>query len=251
MRCIAKILRPRFGAFEPREVTDRMVMDHAKSRIESGLSRSTVVSDLILLRSAVNWAIKQRLIGPEQKLTFEMPVERSPARDRWLTRDEARALIDACLAPHVRLFVRLALSTGARRNAILGLRWSQIDLKTSRIDFGEGSRNKRRSVVPVNATLKAELLKAKEVATTDYVIEYGGHHVSDLRTGLDAAAARAGIGHVHPHLFRHTAATWMVMEGVPLREIARYLGITELMAEKVYGKHSPDYLTRASAALEI
>ncbi|MCL2473331.1 MAG: integrase [Alphaproteobacteria bacterium] len=50
---------------------------------------------------------------------------------------------------------------------------------------------------------------------------------------------------------RHTAATWLVMEGVPLREVARLLGNSEAMVEKVYGKHSPDYLRRAVSALNL
>ena len=27
-----------------------------------------------------------------------------------------------------------------------------------------------------------------------------------------------------PHVLRHTAATWLVMDGVPLAEVARFLG---------------------------
>ncbi len=41
----------------------------------------------------------------------------------------------------------------------------------------------------------------------------------------------------------------MVMAGVPLAEVARMLGDSEAMVEKVYGKHSPDYLRRAADAL--
>jgi hypothetical protein len=41
------------------------------------------------------------------------------------------------------------------------------------------------------------------------------------------------------------------MEGVPLREVARLLGNSESMVEKIYGKHSPDYLRRAVSALNL
>jgi integrase len=50
---------------------------------------------------------------------------------------------------------------------------------------------------------------------------------------------------------RDTAATWLVMEGVPLREIARLLGKSEAMVQQVYGKHLPGYLRRAVSALTI
>jgi hypothetical protein len=41
------------------------------------------------------------------------------------------------------------------------------------------------------------------------------------------------------------------MDGVPLREVARLLGNSEAMVEKVYGKHTPDCLRRAVNALNL
>jgi hypothetical protein len=41
------------------------------------------------------------------------------------------------------------------------------------------------------------------------------------------------------------------MDGVPLSEVARLLGNSEAMVEKVYGKHSPDYLRRAVGVLNL
>lgn len=54
-----------------------------------------------------------------------------------------------------------------------------------------------------------------------------------------------------PHVLPHTAATWLVIDGVPLREVARLLGNSEAMVGQVYGKHSPDYLRRAVNALSL
>ena len=41
------------------------------------------------------------------------------------------------------------------------------------------------------------------------------------------------------------------MDGVPLVEVARLLGDSEKTVERVYGKHSPDYLRRAVNALNL
>jgi hypothetical protein len=43
----------------------------------------------------------------------------------------------------------------------------------------------------------------------------------------------------------------MIIEGVPLAEVARLLGDSERTVERVYGKHSPDYLRRAVSALNL
>jgi integrase len=63
------------------------------------------------------------------------------------------------------------------------------------------------------------------------------------------AAARAKLPGVTPHTLRHTAATWMAQEGVPVWDIAGLLGNTVQMVEEVYGHHSPDHLRRATRSL--
>ncbi len=56
---------------------------------------------------------------------------------------------------------------------------------------------------------------------------------------------------VSPHVLRHSAAVHMVEAGVPMSEIARYLGhSSEATTFKVYAVHSPGYLKRAASALE-
>jgi integrase len=68
---------------------------------------------------------------------------------------------------------------------------------------------------------------------------------------LKRAAVRAGVPWVTPHVFRHTAAVWMAEAGVPMPEIAAYLGHSDSRTtERVYAKFSPAYLRKASRALE-
>ena len=55
---------------------------------------------------------------------------------------------------------------------------------------------------------------------------------------------------ITPNVLRHTAATWMAKRGVPLKEIAEYLGhTTTRMVEKHYAQLHPDWRDRAKAAL--
>jgi integrase len=84
---------------------------------------------------------------------------------------------------------------------------------------------------------------------SDYVIEYHGRKVNSIKTGFRRACKEAGIEDCSPHVLRHTSASHMVMASVPLAEIARTLGDSEAMIEKVYGHHSPDYQKRATDAL--
>ncbi|MSP03489.1 MAG: hypothetical protein EXR07_20975 [Acetobacteraceae bacterium] len=92
--------------------------------------------------------------------------------------------------------------------------------------------------------------EARAAATCPYVVEYAGEKVASVKTGTRAAARRANLPGVTPHILRHTAATWMALAGVPMIEIARILGHRDSrITERVYAKHSPDYLRRAVDAL--
>jgi integrase len=246
MTLSAKAVRRHVGNLEPRMLGRRTYMER---RAGEGVSAGTIRRDISVLRAALAWAVRERWIdkGPY----VEMP-PRPPPRDRWLTRAEVERLIAACATPHLRLFVILAFHTAARRAAILELTWDRVDFDRRRIAYQQPGRRltkKRRAVVPINAAALAALQEARILAVSDHVIEYRGQPIRSVKTGFAAACEVAGIADCSPHVLRHSAATHMVMAGVPLAEIARMLGDSEAMVEKTYGKHSTDYLRRAADAL--
>ena len=79
--------------------------------------------------------------------------------------------------PHVQLFVILAVTTGARMGALLGLTWDRVDFEGGTIDLNDPTRaqtKKHRPRVPMNATARAALSEAREGAQTRYVIRGPG-----------------------------------------------------------------------------
>lgn len=103
--------------------------------------------------------------------------------------------------------------------------------------------------MPINAAAFAALQEARLVAASDHVIEYRGRPVTSIKTGFAEACRRAGISGCSPHVLRHSAATHLVMARVPMIDIARMMGDTVAMIERVYGKHSLDFLRGAAEAL--
>ena len=117
------------------------------------------------------------------------------------------------------------------------------------IDFGEGTGNKRRSKVPIAEPLRVELGAQRAVATSPFCVEYQGRKVTHIHTAWKTLVRNADLLGVTPHTMRHTAATWQIMDGIPLPQVARFLGDSERMVERVYGHHSPDYLKDAVESL--
>ncbi|RFD20120.1 site-specific integrase [Komagataeibacter melaceti] len=247
------------GYLQPDNLTTQVCRAYAKTRHEQGrrglppgqwrpLSDGTIIKELVTLRTALRWAVREKWI--DSAPAIEVP--RAPkSRERWLTHQEANRLIAVTTTPHVRLFILLALYTGARSGAIFELQWDQVNLEQRIISFGQGTGNKGRSIVPMVPQLYEALIQAAEGRTTDWVIEYRGQRIHKIKTAFNKRAAKAGLDDVTPHTLRHTCATWMVMAGVPFEMVAKFLGNSVEMIERVYGHHSPDWLKKATDALSV
>ena len=142
-----------------------------------------------------------------------------------------------------------------RSAALLGLTWDRCDFARGRIDLRDPTisvPHKGRAIVPMNDTVRAALLQARDGALSDFVVEWGGDRVSSVKRGLAAAAKRAGVDHVSPHMLRHTAAVHMAESEIGMEEIAQYLGHSDVeTTRRVYARFSPTYLRNAAKTLEI
>lgn len=241
-----KKLIPFFGQLLPSHVSNQLFRKFADEH--KGISNGSIIRWLGILKAALRYAEGSRWIEPLPP--FKMPVNHPPPRDLWLTREQVKTLIETAKSPHVELFIKMAVYTGARSGAILDLTWDQVDMEQRIINFGRGWGNKRRAIVPMNDAIHESLLTARELAQSDYVIEFNGKPLRSIKKAFERLCKACKIK-ASPHVLRHTAATWLVMDGVPLREVARLLGNSEAMAERVYGKHAPEYLRRAVFALSL
>lgn len=217
---------------------------------ERGVADGTVLREVGILRAALAWALENQWIDELPKISN--PVKTPAAKERWITKAEAKRLLDGCREPHMRVFIMLALMTAARTGAILEATWDRVDWDKKTISFGRGHGNKRRAAgIPINPELLLILRGAKAVACSDYIVEFRGRRVKTVKTGFAAACDRAELVDVTPHVLRHTAATWATMDGVPLAQVARMLGDSEATVERIYAKHAPEYLRAATAALQL
>jgi integrase len=246
-----KALRDRFGPMEAEAIAVADCREHMKARREKSIADGTLITELGHLRMVLKWAEKNRLIAKAPHI--ERPAKAKP-KEAHLTREQARALRDAATFPHVKLFIVLAQTTGARSAALLDLTWDRVDFERGQIDLRNPMirvPHKGRAIVPMNRDARAALMEARGGALSLYVIEWAGRKVASVKRGLRVAAARAGVGHVSPHMLRHSAAVHMAEAGIPLSEIAQFLGHSNTrVTEEVYARFSPGYLQGAASALE-
>jgi integrase len=230
------------------EVTPRTCTRYVEKR---GRSAGTARRELGVLRAAINYAHRSgRLTRP---VTVELP-DRPEPRDRWLTRTEAARLIRAARTPQARLymplFVLIGLYTGRRKEAILSLRWPQVNLEAGTINFeisGRRRTNKRRGIIRIPQRLLPHLRRARKRGTEmGYVLHINGYRIGDIKKGFAAACERAGIAGASPHTLKHTAATWLMQAGTDPWQAAGFLSTSVETLLRVYGHHHPDYQREAA-----
>jgi integrase len=247
MRDAWKAMAALWADVRPADIDEAMCRGYARQR---GRAAATVRYELALIGQALRWAEQQRHIERAPRLWLP-PLP--PRGERHLSRAQVDALIAAAIAPHVRLYMELAYATAARPSAILALRWAQVDFAAGLIRLNPEGRvqtAKHRPTVPMTNHLAQLLASAWKGRACDHVIEHGGQPVASIKKGFAAAAARAGIT-ATPYTLRHTAAVHMANAGVPMAEIASFMGHADSrMTERVYARYLPDYLRTAAAALD-
>jgi integrase len=252
MRFESKPVLAHFGSLPAMEIDEEACKNYCDGRRARGRKDGTIWTELGRLRSALKWAERKNLITKAPAI-YRPPM--SAPRDLRLTREQAADFLGACMMPHVRLLVILAITTGARVGALLSLTWGRVDFDGRTIDLNDPTRprtKKGRAVVPINRTLMAALTEARTGALTPYVIEWHAKPVKSIKHALADAGRRCGLPWVTAHVFRHSAACWLAESGRPMFEIAQFLGHSDSRTtERTYARLSPDYLRGAAEALEI
>jgi integrase len=235
------------------DVQERYVAHRRKILAKRGQpgSNATINRELYILGGAVRHAWRR---GQIASVPFVMSLPNPPARDKFLSAEQAQKLLAACDQPYIYRYVLLGLHTLARPKAIFGLRTNQVDLANGRINFlppGAMQSNKRKPIVPITPTLRAELLKAVDESQSGFVIEKDGLPLRSMRKAFRRVAVKAGLPpDTTPYVLRHTGATLLAASGVPMHQIAQMLGHTTQRTTEIYAKRRPEFLLETVSTLE-
>jgi integrase len=266
-----------WGGKKLAEVNGTSCGEYVKHRGNPGGSRR----DLETLRAAINHHSREGL--HRGLVRVSLPAKGAP-RDRWLTRNEAAALIWHCWRyrekqtvhagvskgrifttdkrplRHVARFILIGLYTGTRAGAIATASphreegRSFVDLDRGifyRKAIGKRATSKRQTPAPVPPRLLAHMRRwsrLKLISTC--FVEFNGKPIASVKKGFKSGVKLAALsGKVTPHTLRHTAATWLMQRGAPLWEAAGFLGMSVEVLQENYGHHHPDFMHGAAKAI--
>lgn len=222
------------------------------------VSANTVIHYHAIIHRALKYAVKTDLIdvNPADK------VER-PRKDRFTASfydgNEVNRLFQAARGTPLELPVMLAAFYGLRRSEVVGLKWDAIDFENKTIAIRhtvtvcaeKGRRievaadttktaSSRRTLplVPAFQTklaaLKEEQEKNRILCGRSYCTDYLGYVLVDamgnrlklsyISTAFPALLKRNGLRPIRFHDLRHSCASLLLKNGVPMKQIQEWLG---------------------------
>lgn len=192
------------------------------------------------LQGILTWAQKRRLmprgwLNPVKE-TESLPVDN--ARIRFLTEDEYRRLLQASRTSAwkmLHVLIKMAVTTGARRGTLLGLRWADVDLNTKRA-YAARTKNDEPFVMVLQDDVVFELKKLRGGAHDEHLV-FGSkdpYRPRPIETPFKHALRQAKIEGVVFHTLRHTHASWLAQKGVPLLAIAESMNHKTFAMTKRY-----------------
>jgi integrase len=119
---------------------------------------------------------------------------------------------------------------------LLGLQWPDVELKRGTLTFHE-TKNGERRAVPLTGqalVLMRQHAKVRRLDTALLFPDPTGSRPLSIRNAFENAVERAGIADFRFHDLRHTAASYLAMNGASLMEIAEVLGHKTLNMVKRY-----------------
>ena len=205
----------------------------------------------------------------------ETGIDRNPAdqvevmrpddqRDRYLSEDELRNLKQALdekmyqkgtkalnkTFSRLRLIVLIAVTTGMRVAEIFGLRWSDVMYGEGLLAVRAKLKGGKMRYVPMLPELAGELRR--------YPAAIGEHRIFPPKQGATSGRQRvegsfedllerAGIEDFRFHDLRHTFASWYMMNGGDLYELAKILGHSNIKMTERYAKLARQHIARTGS----
>jgi integrase len=254
-RGILKTLK-QFLPCKANNVSRKTVADYISSRAEAfrdtedkGLRRraspATIQKEVTVLKHVLKLAVEWDLLHSNPAQGAKLP--RSPqGRTRYLSPSELKAALEAAPA-WMRAPLALAAFTGMRRGELLALRWIDVDTENRRLYLRE-TKNGSLRVVALNE-LAMQVLSSlpRRQPSEELFPDLNGQR---LTVSTRRLFKRIGINEASFHSLRHTAASWLVMQGVDLYAVGQLLGHRTPRMTQRYAHLSPSYMAAAVSKLD-
>ena len=254
-----KHIAPHLGRMQLQKLTPLAIQQFYVSKLQEGrldgkgkaLSPNTVRHIHRVLHKALNAAVKLQLI-PRNPCDAVEPPKAVKKEARYWTPEEAAQFLEAIQEDRLYALFYVALGTGLRRGELLGLRWQDVDLNEGRLTVRQEivrkskgtlvkapKTEKSRATISLSRGVVEVLKKHKARQAQERLLMGDQYHDGGLvfttfeGKPLDPSyisgdyfgklIEKAKVRKINFHALRHTHATILASQGVPLKVVSERL----------------------------
>jgi len=228
--------------------------------LNKGLSPATAKHILVLVGEVFNKAIIWGLYQGDNPIKkVKMPILQNK-RERFLSHDEANALLSTLKERSQQLhgICVLSLYCGLRMGEIFNLRGQDLDFINDLIHVSD-PKNKHPRKAYMTETVKEMLFTRKPDSPGDFLFKNRkGDKIASISRSFERVVDELGFNRgiadprqkVVAHSLRHTFASWLAIQGTPIYTIASLMGHKSIAMSERYSHLSPDHKKEAVLNLE-
>ena len=243
-----------------------------------GLSAQTVLHVHRVLSQALTHAVRLEVLVKNPAAQVKPP---RPTSDeiKILTKPEITVLLDMANVSLLHTMILVAVTTGIRRGELLALRWSDIDVKASRLTVNQAmqrtkgvlefkppkTKTSRRTITLATATIEGLQTHYKQQLEERLKLGMGRPAKDNLvftrldgqpcdpdsvTKAFDKLIVKAGVTPITLHGLRHTHISHLLMDGVHPKVVSERAGHASVnVTMSVYAAFLPNM--QADAAVKI
>lgn len=278
-----------FGDMKMADITNLTVKQYINDLQTSGknqlngkpLAHKTILKHYIVLHALFENAVENQVIAvsPMQNMKRPKPRKDETPKEPVVYTESEVQYIYRCLDNEPlkwKAFIMFAIDSGCRRGEIVGLKWSEIDFKTGKVNIcrnaqytaGKGTyisttKNRKNRVIYLNRpvlTVLAEWKRQQALLHFGQGIPLNGFcFTQDNGEMMNPQAPTSYLTRfgkkyklpgIHPHALRHTMATVSIANGADIVSISEKLGHAEpSITLNVYSHANEEAQRRANEAL--
>lgn len=229
-------------------ITPDLIERYKATRKDEEANPATINRELACLKTIFNVAILWgKLDSSPAKQIKRIAVNN--LREKILSDEDMRRLVDA-VAPRIKPVLIIALSTGMRRNEILGLKWQNVHFDGKYI-FIEYSKSGKTRQLPMSNLIIETLKNIPRVSEYVFYNSEKKMNISlfAVRDAFLRACEKAKIKGLRFHDLRHCAASAMVRKGIDLVTVSKILGHSSIIMTMRYAHPTPENMKLAINSL--
>ncbi len=245
------------------------------------LAHKTILKHYIVLHALFENAVENEVIAvsPMQRMKRPKPRKDEAPKEAVVYTESQVAYIIECLNKEPlkwKALVMFAIDSGCRRGEIVGLKWSEIDFKTGKVNIcrnaqytaGKGTyistpKNRKNRVIYLNRPVLAVLAEWKRqqallhfgqgIPLNGFCFTQDNGKMMNPQAPtsyLTRFGKKYKLPGIHPHALRHTMATVSIANGADIVSISEKLGHAEpSITLNVYSHANEEAQRRANEVL--